>query len=567
MIEETIHNAIVKALVTLGVAEGLDFVVEVPADLSHGDLATNVAMIVAKEKGSSPRKFAEELKEILSAELADSVSEITIAGAGFINFHLARTVFKETLEDALKNPDTFGKNETKKGTQTMVEYTDPNVMKPFHVGHLMSNTIGESFSRLIENSGAEVQRANYFSDVGIGIAKAVWGIRDLKDAMPDEVAPITDRTDFLGHAYVHGVTEAEKNIDVAEEVKKINKALYEKSDPALVELYTIGRRWSIEHFTQLYALLGSTFDYFYPESDVAKEGKEIVLKALGQGVFEKSEGAVVFHGQHTRVFINSEGLPTYEAKELALNKKKFADVHTDTDKELNHSIVITASEQDAYFKVVLEALRRVLPTIAERTQHVSHGMMRFAEGKMSSRTGNVITGESLLNEAKEKVLEKMDEKNETNALAIALGAVKYSILKQGPGKNIVFDVASATSLEGDSGPYLQYSYVRTKSLLEKGREEGISPSLEKVPDEAHLLERILFHFEETAQRAGKELQPQQMVQYLLSVASTFNTWYAQEKIVDVTDEFSPHKLALTKAVGITLKRGLWLLGIPVPERM
>lgn len=572
MVTDTLQNALAEALNALGMSYDGEIHLEHPADVSHGDYSTNIAMILASKEKQNPRDIAQSILGELDKMGISEVQRIAIAGAGFINFYLSDEFLIDSIKHVIDTGDAYGTSDRLSGKKVMIEYTDPNVMKPFHIGHLMSNAIGESFARLGEAAQAEVKRANYFSDVGLGIAKAVWGMRDLATDMPKEDDDITTKTDFLGRAYVHGVQAAEKDASIDEEIKDINTALYEKSNEELTHLYDTGRRWSLEHFEVLYKILGTEFDFFYPESEIAARGKEIVEKGQAKGVFRESDGAVVFvgeeHGLHTRVFINQKGIATYEAKELGLNERKYKEYQFD------ESVIITAHEQDAYFDVVLKAMEMVLPDITEKTKHMSHGMMRFADSKMSSRTGNVITGETLIRDVQGAVYEKMKERDMSEeekkqiSQHVALGAIKYSILKQAPGKDIIFDREKALSFEGDSGPYLQYTYVRTQSVLKKARVVGIEGSTDIASESVdRLIERKLHAFTDVVIAAQREYAPQYVATYLTELASLFNSFYAREKIIVEGDTTSSYKVALTDAVGIVLKNGLFLLGITAPTQM
>ncbi len=233
------------------------------------------------------------------------------------------------------------------------------------------------------------------------------------------------------------------------------------------------------------------------------------------------------------------------------------------------SISVTAHEQSGYFEVVLDAMKKVLPELALKIKHVSHGMMRLPTGKMSSRKGEVITGESLLVElaeaAKERAKESRAKDSEKLAEAVAVGAIKYQILKQASGRDITFDRSRALSLEGDSGPYLQYAHARAHGVMEKAREQNVSPRVDTGAEPTDL-SRLLHRFPETVERAARELEPHILTNYLLEFASTFNRWYANEQILDGTSG-AAHKVALTDAVRVTIKNGLYLLGIPAPEKM
>ncbi|HEY4714928.1 MAG TPA: arginine--tRNA ligase, partial [Candidatus Paceibacterota bacterium] len=235
-------------------------------------------------------------------------------------------------------------------------------------------------------------------------------------------------------------------------------------------------------------------------------------------------------------------------------------------------VVITGNEVNEYFKVLMKAMELIFPDLAKKTVHISHGMMRLPSGKMSSRTGDVITGESLINQVQVLVKEKIKDRNlpakesSTIATQVAIGAIKYSILKQAPGRDTIFDIEKSISFEGDSGPYLQYSYTRARSILAKAQEEGIkSKDLGvRLPSE---LERLLYRFPEVVEKAQKEYAPHHVLTYVTNLAQAFNTFYGQEKIVDKDDPASPYKVALTEAFSIVLKNGLYLLGIQAPEKM
>jgi arginyl-tRNA synthetase len=233
------------------------------------------------------------------------------------------------------------------------------------------------------------------------------------------------------------------------------------------------------------------------------------------------------------------------------------------------SITVTANEQSEYFKVVLAAMRKVLPGAAAKVVHVSHGMMRLSTGKMSSRTGDVITGESLLDElthaAKERAAESRADDAAQLAQDVAVAAIKYQILRQTAGKDIIFDRERALSLEGDSGPYLQYAYARTCAIAAKAKEAGVSAAFDESRD-AQDVARIAYRFYDVAMHAQMHREPHLVATYLIELAAAFNSWYAQEQILDGTSA-AGHKVALVGLVGTTLKNGLWLLGIPAPEKM
>jgi arginyl-tRNA synthetase len=565
MITQDIKSAIQKALGELGI-QAETILLEHPADLAHGDYSTNVALAYAKQAGKNPRALAEEI--VVKLDLGITTE---IAGAGFINFRLPDTFFAEQIKNIGEQRKAWGTNTLIFGKKVMVEYTQPNPFKPFHIGHLMSNAIGESVSRIVEASGAKTVRANYQGDIGPHVAKAIWAL--MKKGLPEKTVSVMEQANYIGVCYAEGSDAYENDAVAKEEIDVINKKVYERSDAAVNDIYDWGRKVTLEAFEQIYATLGTKFDYYFFESEMAPIGAKIVKDNV-PAFFQESDGAIVFKAEtydpklHTRVFINSKGLPTYETKELGLTVTKFEKENPDI------SIITTAIEQGEYMKVVQKAVSLIHPDYEKRMKHVTHGMMRFASGKMSSRKGNVVTGESLLRDVQDVVLEKMadrelstEEKN-TIAAQVGVAALKYSILKQALGGDIIYDFEKSISFEGDSGPYLQYTCVRARAVLEKARAAGIVPDA-TLPEGWHTtsLEKYLYRFPELVQRAYEELEPHHITTYLTELASLFNSFYGQEKIVDASDVSSAYKLALTQAFLTTMINGLYVLGIVVPEKM
>jgi len=571
MIRDLITKEISDVLGNL--VRGVEFSVERTENSAHGDYASNAALVAAKVLKKNPQALAEELVSRLSEDLPKGVEKAEVAGPGFINFSLKREYFSNTVHEIISQGEKYGRNENLKKKKVMVEYTDPNPFKEFHIGHLMSNAIGETIARLFEAQGAEVKRACYQGDVGLHVAKAIWGMQSVphRDEKPlDKLSP-EGKAHYLGHAYQLGAAAYEDQSK--DEIETLNKKIYDRSDTEVNKLYDWGRKVSLEYFEQIYKRLGTKFDFFFFESDAAEDGKKVVEKGLKEEVFEKSDGAIVFRAEkhdsklHTRVFVNSQGLPTYEAKELGLAKMK-SDTYT-----YDKSIVITGNEVNDYFRVLLQAMKLVYPELAEKTQHLSHGMLRLPSGKMSSRTGDVITGESLIGQVGSMVEEKIKERDYDEKLqreiveVVSVGAIKYSILRQAIGGDIVFDFDRSISFEGDSGPYLQYTATRAQSVLLKGKEEGLKPETKKASETVVPFERLLSFFPEVVERAGRENAPHLLVTYLTELAGAFNHFYAHETIVEQNDPYSPYKLALTKAFRVVMENGLWILGIKVPERM
>lgn len=529
-----------------------DIHLEHTEDFAHGDYASNAALAYAKQLGTNPRVLAEKLAAVVRG--TEGVANVEVAGPGFINFTLTPHVFAEMVKSANSG---WGKNNVLKGEQVLMEYTSPNLFKPLHIGNLIGNIIGESVSRLFEFSGADVKRINYPSDIGLPVAKCVWGLKKTGGDPRDIIA--------LGEAYRVGNAAYEEGSKG--EIDAINKALYADSDATLTALREAGINTSRKHLDALCEKLGTTFDYVFFESDTGPIGKRIVEEH--PEIFEKSDGATVFKGEkvglHTRVFVNSAGLPTYEAKDLGnfeLKKGQYP--------EWNRSYIVVGNEQKEYLKVVFAAIKEVFPEANKKTlAHIANGFLTLSTGKMSSRLGNVITGESLIEElievAKEHAAQSRADDKEKLAEEVAVAALKFQILKGGTSKDIVFDKEKALSVEGDSGPYLQYTHARTHAILEKASDQKLRAKYDAAQAPSEVV-RLIYRFPEVVLRSQEKLEPHLLANYLIQVASAFNSWYAREQILDGTDA-APHKVALADMARLTLKNGLWLLGIPTPEKV
>lgn len=532
-----------------------EILVERPNEKMRGDYASGIGFVLGKQAEVEPFKAVTLLKieiEEMSSPLLEKIEIVN----GFINFFIKNEVFIEGIKKIDKN---IGKNKELKNKKIIIDYTDPNPFKEFHIGHLMSNAIGESISRLFEFQGAKVKRVCYQGDVGIHVAKAIWG-------------KLNNGNLFWGQAYAFGAEKYRTDKVAQKEIREMNKKIYERTDREINKLYDQGKKESLEHFDKIYKKLDTKFDWFIFERETGELGKKIVEDGLKKGVFEEGENnTIIFKGEkinlHTRVFINSEGFPTYEAKELGLAEAKRRRYNYDI------SIVLTGNEINEYFKVVLGAMNQLLPDLAKKTKHISHGMLRLPEGKMSSRTGNIIRVESLLRKIEERIKEKIKDKDfsklekENIATSVAVGAIKYSILKQSIGSDVIYDFEKSISFEGNSGPYLQYSYARAVSVLRKAKAKSIKLSFENLPQGISQLEKKINDFEDVVLKFGRRHEPHLLVSYLTELASEFNSYYAKNKIVDRGDIHSGYKVAMTRAFTLVMGNGLWLLGIRPLKRM
>ncbi len=595
-----------------------DFSSSVALKIGRGDInyVSSISLESALERANyivSKFKENEDVNQVFD--------KIEVAGPGFINFFLSSNYLQNSLQNIVQKGIEYGQSNTKvdpasqeasRGRQkVMVEFTDPNPLKEFHIGHLYSNTVGESLSRLLESQGAQVFRACYQGDVGLHVAKAVWGIlqkleipylegsvwsnQEVQQKFQEFGTKTTSEiAKFLGEAYSLGAKIYESDTVSKNQIDKLNKRIYD-NDPEIYPLYQKAKQWSLDYFETIYARLGTKFDRYYFESEAGVVGMEIVKQHIGD-VFVEDNGAVIFpkekSGLHTRVFVNSLGLPTYEAKELGLAPTKYKDFPYDL------SVIITGNEINEYFKVLIKALFLIEPELAQKTKHISHGMVRLPSGKMSSRTGDVITGDSLLDETEEKIKEEYEDVDSEILGKIAVAAVKYALLKSNIGGDITFSFDESISLSGNSGPYIQYSYVRTQSVLKKFEALGHSEQGEESrsftfvqddglnTEESELL-RFLIQFPYVIEQAAGEFAPNLLCNYLFELSQKFNLFYQKHSILNPVilseaknldpsdlpqddnriEEIRQFRLALTQAVGQVLQNGLNLLGIETVEKM
>ncbi len=524
-------------------------------DEQFGDYATNVAMQLAGKLGKNPKEIAEELSKNLGAN--KNIAKAEVAGPGFLNLTLTDEALLAQLEAPLLRPLA--------GKVVVVEYSNPNAFKVLHAGHLYTSIVGDAVANLLEAAGGDVHRVNFGGDVGMHVAKTMWAIVEaLGGELPEKLNNIKpeDRSEWMAEAYVKGSAAYEDDEAAKQEIIELNKRVYQlhkdqDKTSAFAQIYWTCRQWSYDYFDSFYARLGIKFEKYYPESETIALGLETVKKHIGT-VFKESKGAVVFEGEkyglHTRVFINSEGLPTYEAKDVGLIFKKWEDYHFD------RSVYITGNEQEQYLSVVLKAIEQFAPELTRHSEHMHHGIVKLAGGvKMSSRKGNILRAVDVLDAAREANKQTNDKDDEQ----VTLGAVKYAFLKQRLGGDIIYDPSESVSLQGNSGPYLQYASVRAKSILNKVQTpDSRFQTLEKGE---RSLARKLSEYPEVVESAITDLLPSHICTYLYELAQVFNRFYENNKVIG--DPRQAERLTLVKDYANVLKSGLELLGIQAPEKM
>lgn len=521
-----------------------------------GDYTTNVALRLAGKLNKNPSWIAGEIAEHLKN--SPDLGDVSIAGAGFINVKLEDQALISMLEKPLHKPF---KNKT-----VVMEFSDPNPFKILHAGHLYTSIIGESIARLVEASGAHVHRVNYGGDVGLHVAKTMWAIlKKLGGEHPKELdeIPPADRSQWLADCYIEGAAAAD-NSEATAEIAALNKKIYQIHDQGdktsnLAKIYWITRSWSYDYFEDFYSRINIKFEKYYPESRVYKLGAEKVKQHVGE-VYEESEGAIVFKGEkyglHTRVFITKEGLPTYEAKEVGLALAKKADYGFDL------SVIVTANEIMQYMQVVQKSMELFEPELVKNTRHINHGIVKLPGGvKMSSRKGNILRAVDLIDLAQEA----NKQQNDSDDPVVVLGAIKYAFLKNRIGGDTIYDPEQSVSLEGNSGPYIQYALTRGKSILAKAERFNTDARISTLEPAERSLARKLSEFPDTYLLALNELAPHHICSYLFELCQTFNRFYESNRVLG--SPRSNERLKLVELYCKVLEKGLDMLGIAVPKGM
>ncbi|MBT4071828.1 MAG: arginine--tRNA ligase [Candidatus Magasanikbacteria bacterium] len=563
-----IKKQLESILTQAGVEENIVFTK--PPKLEMGDFAF-ACFELAKKEGKNPAEVAKEMAEKMKENDIEIVEDVKAFGP-YVNFFLdAKEVAKITFEAVDEN---YGKHDIGKGKKVLVEFACPNPFKAFHLGHLKNLISGESVVRIFENAGYDVKRVNYQGDVGMHVAKALWGIFDLiKEFETMKEKELKERVEFLGRAYAHGASYFEKDEESKQEVIAYNDKVYEH-DKGIEDVYNTARQWSLDYFAEIYARMGSSFDRLYFESEVFEKGVELVKKGQEKGIFRESEGAVIFPGSeydlHDRVYINSKGFPTYDAKELALAEMHFKEHSPDK------IIHVVGKEQTEYFKVAFKALEQIHKETIGKEHHLIGGFLQLkGDQKMSSRSGNIVTGDQLIDAVKVNISQIMEEsdlpedvnKNEiiekvTNA------ALKYTMLRADVSKDVAFDIEESVSVSGNSGPYLLYTVARINSILEKvGNVDTLNIYPENIDETEKALLLSLGEYHKITAVAVEAMNPSVVAQYIFDVAQKFQSFYASCPVLQEEGDTKLFRLRLITAVRTVMVSGLGLLGIETVEAM
>lgn len=567
MIKEQITKELNRVLEKMKIKD-IDTSLDIPSKPEHGDFATSIALKLTKLLKKNPYAIAEEIVSLLPKKIQD-VERIEIIKPGFINFWISKNELLSHLNRLADGLFIFPIVHLGKNKKVMVEFAHPNTLKLFHIGHLRNISIGESIVRILEAVGNKVIRANYQGDVGLHTAKCVWGLKKIihekGEAMFNSLT-LQEKIELIGKAYTDGQNAYENNEESKKEIIAINGQIYNQ-DSIILDLWKKTRQWSLDYYEEIYKRLYTSFDRYYFESESPNRGTEIVNDLLKTGILEKSKGAVVFNGKKygldTRVFINSLGYPTYEGKELALAEKEFTEFG-----ELDKCIHVVTPEQSSFFKVTFKVEELIDEKKYKNKQfHLAYGWVNLSSGKMSSRTGNVVEGPWLLDEIKKKINKKFNNSEDISEI-VTIASAKYAFLKNTISNDIAFNIEESVSLDGNSAPYILYTYVRTQSILSKDMKTDLKNAVASTynQEEQDIL-RFIQQFESEVKRSAEDLAPNYIANYLYELAKKYNVFYQKNPILKADSSHKHVRIQITKAVGSILKQGLYLLGIKTVAKM
>ncbi len=546
----------------------LESYIETPKDNKNGDYAFPCFKL-AKELRKAPPVIANEIKEKI--ESVEEIEKVEVAG-GYLNFFINKTILaKEVLEEISKT-EQYGKSEIGKEKNIVIDYSAPNIAKPFHIGHLRSTVIGGALYNIYKYLGYTVTGVNHLGDYGTQFGKLIEGYKMWGKEYNIEEDPINELTKI----YIR-INEACKNDEQILENCRNNFKKLEDGDPYCVEIWKKFRELSLQEFQKVYDLLGSKFDSWNGESFYSDKMPEVIEILEKTGKLVESQGAKIIDledkGINTPCIIEkSNGSTTYATRDLA------AILYRARTYDFDKALYVTSYEQVLHFKQVFE-VAKLLGLDEKYTnglEHVSFGMVLLPEGKMSTREGNIIKLEELLNEAISRAKEIIEQKNpdlenkEEVAKKVGIGAVIFNDMSASRIKDEVFDWNTILNFQGETGPYVQYTYVRTKSVLEKA---GYLPKIEGIKtnnlsDEYSLaILKLIYNFEDVLIQVTDKNEPSILARYLIDLAKAYSSFYNENKIIVEDKEVQNARVYLTYAVSQVLKQGANLLGIQMPEKM
>lgn len=549
-------------------AKELEGYIETPKDSKNGDYAFPCFRL-AKELRKAPPAIANEIKEKL--EPVEEIEKVEVAG-GYLNFFINKSTLAEEVLGEISKTEQYGKSIVGEGKNIVIDYSAPNIAKPFHIGHLRSTVIGGALYNIYKYLGYNVTGVNHLGDYGTQFGKLIEGYKMWGEEYDIEKDPINELTKI----YIR-INEACKNDEQILENCRNNFKKLEDGDSYCVEIWKKFRELSLQEFQKVYDLLGSKFDSWNGESFYSDKMPEVIDLLQKTGKLVESQGAKIIDledkGINTPCIIEkSNGSTTYATRDLA------AILYRARTYDFDKALYVTSYEQVLHFKQVFE-VAKLLGLDEKYTnglEHVSFGMVLLPEGKMSTREGNIIKLEELLNEAISRAKEIIEQKNpdlenkEEVAKKVGIGSVIFNDMSASRIKDEVFDWNTILNFQGETGPYIQYTYVRTKSVLEKA---GYLPKIENVKidnlsDEYSMaILKLIYNFEDILIQVTDKNEPSMLARYLIELAKAYSSFYNENKIIVDDKDVQDARVYLTYAVSQVLKQGANLLGIEMPEKM
>ncbi len=542
---------------------------ETPPDPNMGDFALP-CFFLAKARKKPPHEISKELASKFSK--GTFLQEVRSNGP-YLNFFISKAYAAKTiLSDISKSHGKVGHSPAFVGKRIMVEYSSPNTNKPLHLGHVRNNVLGKIVSLLLASQGAKVIQSSLVNDRGIHICKSMLAYQKWGNGR----TPKTEKKKgdhFVGDFYVMYSKKAKNDPKIEEKAKEMLRA-WESGDPKTRKLWKLMNTWTLQGFSETYQRMGIRFQKLYFESELYKHGKDIIKKAHEKGIVEQDDSGALYmdlskEGLDKKVLLRSDGTSVYITQDIYLAKKKFDDFR------LDESIYVVASEQNYHFRVLFLILENLGFGWAGSLRHLSYGMVYLPEGKMKSREGTVVDADDILDElvrlAQKEVraryldLSEKDIKKRSEKIAIA--ALYFYMARTDLVKDMTYDPKGSISFQGETGPYIQYTYARIKSILRKARKKPDKIPFANITSIENNLISMLGNFQETVSSAAIQLRPSILCRYLLNLCQAFNEYYHNTPILKAQKDEKAFRLFLILQISNVLKSGLGLLGIDTLEQM
>ncbi|MBT4936015.1 arginine--tRNA ligase [Candidatus Woesearchaeota archaeon] len=545
--------------------EEIETILSIPPDPKLGEYSFPCFTL-----GKNPKDVAEKLKKKI--KVPKFISKIDVVGP-YLNFFVNYAVMAEdTLSRVHTEKKNYGKGKDKR--KIVIEYCGPNTNKPLHLGHLRNMALGNAVYHILSYSGNKVHPVNIINDRGIHICQSMlayqkWGKNKAPDKKGDH---------FVGDYYVLFSTKSKDDETLKKEAQNL-LIQWEMKNPDILKLWKKMNKWVLDGFKETYKRFGVSFEKEYFESEMYTKGKDIVMKGLKNGVFKEKENGIVAELEKfkipNKVVLRSDGTSVYMTQDLQCAEERYNDFHFDK------MMYVVASEQNTHFKQLFKIVELLKRPYAQNLYHLSYGLVHLPTGRMKSREGTVVDADDIMDEisnlAKKEVLARYKnisaKEVKERAEFIALGAIKFFMLKTDPSKDIVFNPKDSLSFEGETGPYVQYTHARACSILRKAKSQyklSVSSNINfdsLTLAEEHALVRLLSEFPHVVMKAAKTSKPHHIANYCIALAQAFNEFYHKCPVLSELEHQMKSRLLLVDSVKHVLHNGLALLGIKAPEKM